>query len=371
MWSAVRSVSSSRAAAETFQSVWSSACRIRSRSAEWRTSCSPAAGARGVDRPDFQRDRLGGDSIAGREDRHPLHHVPQLADVARPGVALERRDGVGIDRPRPEVVPGAELGQEVRHELGNVLHALAQRRHANRHDAEAVVEILPEPAVRDELVEPPVGRRDDAGGHPDRLLAAHALELAILQDAEQLRLRRLVQIADFVEKDRAAVGQLELAAPERRRAGERPLLMAEELALDQLGRNRGAVHFHERTRGERAFAMDVGGQQLLAGPGLSRQQHADVGSRHLGRLLHGVLERGRRSDHPRRVPDQLAEALVLALQVRPLERVLDDQQHAVARERLLEELERAHLRRLNRVGNRAVTGDHHDGRTLVPLPHRP
>jgi hypothetical protein len=36
-----------RAAADTFQLVWSSACRIRSRSAESRTSCSPVA-ARGA-----------------------------------------------------------------------------------------------------------------------------------------------------------------------------------------------------------------------------------------------------------------------------------------------------------------------------------
>ena len=103
-------------------------------------------------------------------------------------------------------------------------------------------------------------------GHPDRLLAAHALELAVLQDAQQLRLRRFVQVADFVEKDGAAVGQLELAAPERRRTGERALLVAEQLALDQLGRNRGAVHLHERTRGKRALAVDVGREQLLAGP---------------------------------------------------------------------------------------------------------
>src|SRR6476659_8439587 len=128
-----------------------------------------------------------------------------------------------------------------------------------------------------------------------------------------------MQIADFVEKDGTAVGQLELAAPERRSTGERALLMAEQLALDQLGRNRGAIHFHERTRGKRAFAMDVGSEQLLAGPRLSRQQDADVGSRHLGRLLHGLPEHGRRSNHPWRVPDQLTETLVLALKVRPLE----------------------------------------------------
>ena len=57
-----------------------------------------------------------------------------------------------------------------------------------------------------------ITRTDDA----DRLLAADPLELAVLQHAQQLGLRRLVQVADFVEEDGAAVGQLELAAPQRR-----------------------------------------------------------------------------------------------------------------------------------------------------------
>ena len=56
-------------------------------------------------------------------------------------------------------------------------------------------------------------RTDDA----DRLLAAEPLHLAVLQHAQQLGLRRLVQVADLVEEDAAAVGQLELAAPHRRR----------------------------------------------------------------------------------------------------------------------------------------------------------
>ena len=94
---------------------------------------------------------------------------------------------------------------------------LAQRRHADRHDAQPIEEILAEPAVGDELVEAAVGRGDDADGDADRLLAADALELAVLQDAKQLGLRRFVQVADFVQKDRAAVGQLELAAPQSRR----------------------------------------------------------------------------------------------------------------------------------------------------------
>ncbi len=69
-----------------------------------------------------------------------------------------------------------------------------------------------------------------------------------------------MQVADFVEKDRPAIGELEFPAPQRRRTGERPFLMAEELALDELGWNRRAIHLHERTGSKRAFAMDVGGQ---------------------------------------------------------------------------------------------------------------
>ena len=120
-------------------------------------------------------------------------------------------------------------------------------------------------------------------------------------------------------------------------------------------------------RGERALAMDVRRQQLLAGSRFARQQHADVGSRHLRRLLHGAAGTPALDPIIRGAsPDQLAEALVLALQVRPLERVLDDEQHAVARERLLEEVERAAPRRLDGVGNRAVPGDHHGGAIAHP-----
>ena len=45
------------------------------------------------------------------------------------------------------------------------------------------------------------------------------------------------ELADLVEKDRAAVGQLELAELPSRGAGERTLLVSEQLILDE--RRRG------------------------------------------------------------------------------------------------------------------------------------
>ena len=42
--------------------------------------------------------------------------------------------------------------------------------------------------------------------------AAEALEALLLQDAQQLDLRGARQVADLVEEERAAVGQLEAAS---------------------------------------------------------------------------------------------------------------------------------------------------------------
>ena len=48
-------------------------------------------------------------------------------------------------------------------------------------------------------------------------------------------------LADLVEKERAAVGQLEAAFASVDRAGERALLVAEELRFDERVRQRRAV----------------------------------------------------------------------------------------------------------------------------------
>ena len=54
------------------------------------------------------------------------------------------------------------------------------------------------------------------------------------------------QIADLVEEERAALRQLDLAGHAAIGAGERAALVAEELALDELDRQRRAVDGDER-----------------------------------------------------------------------------------------------------------------------------
>ena len=61
--------------------------------------------------------------------------------------------------------------------------------------------------------------------------------LALLQNAQQPRLRFQRHVADLVEKQRSAVGLLEASRRSRLGTGEGALLVAEQLALDQLARD--------------------------------------------------------------------------------------------------------------------------------------
>ena len=76
---------------------------------------------------------------------------------------------------------------------------------------------------------------------------AEPLELALLQHAQELRLRREAHLADLVEEQHAAGRQLDLARLGLLRARERAALVAEQLRLEQLLRQRGAVQRDERS----------------------------------------------------------------------------------------------------------------------------
>ena len=122
------------------------------------------------------------------------------------------------------------------HQRRQIVRALAQRRHVNRDDVEAIEQVLAERAAGDLLLEVLVGGGDDPHVHLDDAVAAEPLELLLLQHAQHLGLRLQAHVADLVEEDRALVGLLELADLPIGGAGERALLVAEQLRLDQLVR---------------------------------------------------------------------------------------------------------------------------------------
>ena len=154
---------------------------------------------------------------------------------------------------------------------------------------EPVVEILAERLCFDHCRQVAVGGGDDPDVDAHGPFAADAHDLAVLDDAQQADLRGERELADFVEEERAAVGLLEPALPARGRAGEGALLVAEQLRVDQLGRDRAAVDAAERAGAKRRMLVDGAGDDLLAGAGLAEQEH---GCRAPGHHLRPRHDRG-------------------------------------------------------------------------------
>ena len=119
-----------------------------------------------------------------------------------------------------------------------------------------------------------MGRRQQAHVHGNGRAAAHALEHPLLQDAQDLGLRGGTQVGNLVQKQRAAVGLLELADARLHSRGH-ALLDAEEFALDQgLGQGR-AVERHKGPPRPRAGEVDGLGRHLLPRAALSGDQNVD------------------------------------------------------------------------------------------------
>ena len=114
-----------------------------------------------------------------------------------------------------------------------------------------------------------VGRGDHAHVHLDRVRIADALELALLQHAQQLHLQRRAHRPDFVEEERALVRLLEPSLAVADRAGERAAHVAEELGFEQRFGNGAAVERDEAMHAARAVVVNRARDDFLAGAGLA------------------------------------------------------------------------------------------------------
>src|SRR5439155_21981979 len=128
---------------------------------------------------------------------------------------------------------------------------------------------LAELSLGDEAWQIAVGGCDHAHVHFRRLRIAHPLELAFLQDAQQLHLQRGAHGPDLVEKERALVRLLEAALSIAEGAGERAAHVAEELRFEQVFWNRAAVEGDETLFAARAVVMDRASDNFFARPGLA------------------------------------------------------------------------------------------------------
>lgn len=92
-----------------------------------------------------------------------------------------------------------------------------------------------------------VGGGQNTNVHLNRLGRAHPEDGLVLDHIQQLGLYRQGQLADLIQKDRAAVGLLKEACPPPWvSAGKSAAYIAEHFTLEQRGGDGGAIHLKER-----------------------------------------------------------------------------------------------------------------------------
>ena len=210
-------------------------------------------------------------ALVGREQHAALDNVLELTDVAGPGMAEHLAHGPIREPAQGLAVELAVLLDETLDQRRNVGSPFAQRRDRDREGVEPVVEVAAELAALHRLRQIDIGGGDDAHVDLRRLLGSQALDLARLQRAQQLDLRSRRQVAHFIEKQRAAARAFETSGTCQMCTGVRTFFDAEQLGLDQVVRDRGAVHRDERPFRARAVVVQPAREHLLAHAGLAEQ----------------------------------------------------------------------------------------------------
>jgi hypothetical protein len=109
---------------------------------------------------------------------------------------------------------------------------------------------------------------------------------------KELALEGRVEIPDLIEEDGPVLGGLELPDLELVRAGERPALVPEQLALEELARDRRTVHLDERPGAARPPPVHRPRHEILAGTGFPQDQDRDIHGRDLTDDLPDLLHLG-------------------------------------------------------------------------------
>jgi hypothetical protein len=176
--------------------------------------------------------------------------------------------------------------------------------------------------------------------------------------------------ADLVEQERPPFRHLEEAFLVSGRAGERAFLVAEELRLDQVLGNGGAVDLDERPLGALAVVMQRVGDELLARAILTLNEDVRIAPgdalHELEHLVH-LLALADDVAEPELPLELLLEQQVLADEIAPLDRALEHGEQRVGLDRLLDEAVSAGLHGLDRLRHASVAGDDDDFRVRMNL----
>src|SRR5262249_27871345 len=182
--------------------------------------------------------------LVAQQDR-PLQHISQFTNIAGPRIDLQ-----SLNRIRRKLdIASAQIG-ELSHQRTrnhwNVLGSRPQRRHVQRDGAHAIVQVVSELLFGHELFQVLMCCRNQTYIHPAVSHITQSSEALLLKHLQELWLNLKVQVTDLIQEHRSAVCDFEQTHFARGGAGECALFMSEQLGLEKLARQAGAVQIHER-----------------------------------------------------------------------------------------------------------------------------
>ncbi len=176
-------------------------------------------------------------------------------------------------------------------EIGHVFAALAQRRQTQRHDIQPIIKIFAEKPLRYQLTQVLVGRSNDAHVSLDWRTPTDRHIFALLQHPQKAGLRLHGHIANFVQKQCAAIGLLKTTAGAVLSSGEGALFVSEKLRFNQIARNSRHIDRDKRPFSTATIFMQGACDEFFARTRFTCDHNSQIGLHHTRKkavnLLHG------------------------------------------------------------------------------------
>ena len=180
-----------------------------------------------------ERQVAGTDIVSANCHHQPLDQILQLAHISRPGMFFKGSKRIGCHLLDRYSVSQAMNFEEVVAEQGKIALSLPERRQLNRDHMNPVEEILAKLPRPDHLFERLVGGANQSEIDLAHGAPAEPLHLMVFKHTKQLGLQWGRQSGNLIEKQRAAIGQLNLPRPRFGGSRKRSALAAEKLRFDQ------------------------------------------------------------------------------------------------------------------------------------------
>ena len=250
---------------------------------------------------------------------------------------------------------------------------LSERRHAQGHHPEAVVEIGSKGPLAHGLGQVPIGGGNEANVQLQRGVSPDSHDFPVLQKPQQLHLHLRRHLPYLIQEERSPLGHFQLAQTPLSGSGKGAGLVAEQFALQQGRAECCAVQRQEIPVSARAALMNGLGHQVFAGAAFTQQQNGGAGGRYRGHLLQQIPHDRRTAQNPGggtgTVPAGVARRPCFG---RP---ALEDLSHPVPQleqiQRLQDVVVGPQSHGLHRGLHRPVAGHHQDTGLRIDGSHRP